>query len=40
MYQGQQNDYQRSGHGAGYPQVVDTYDPYGNPQSVIIPNPW
>jgi len=24
----------------GYPQVVETYDPYGNPQRVIIPNPW
>ena len=36
MYQG----YQQPAYNGGYPQVVDTYDPYGNPQRVIIPNPW
>lgn len=40
MYQGQQQDYQPSGYDGGYPQVVDTLDSYGNPQRVIIPNPW
>lgn len=36
MYQG----YQQPAYSGGYPQVVDTYDPYGNPPRVIIPNPW
>ena len=24
----------------GYPRAVETYDQYGNPRTVIIPNPW
>ena len=36
MYQGSQ----QPAYNGGYPQVVDTYDPYGNPQRVVIPNPW
>lgn len=40
MYQGQQQAYQQSGYGGGYPQMLDAYDPYGNPQQVVIPNPW
>jgi hypothetical protein len=27
-------------HDGGYPKVVDTYDQFGNPRSVIIPQPW
>jgi hypothetical protein len=47
MYQGNQNGYQQGyqpqprGHGGGgYPAVVETYDQYGNPRNVIVPNPW
>jgi hypothetical protein len=36
MYQG----YQQPVYHGGYPQVVETYDPYGNRQRVVIPNPW
>jgi hypothetical protein len=35
MY-GRQPSYQ----GGGYPAAVPTYDPYGNPQTIIVPNPW
>ena len=35
MYSGQPG-YQ----GGGYPAAVQTYDQYGNPQTVIVPNPW
>ena len=35
MYSGQP-----SYHGGGYPAAVPTYDPYGNPQTIIVPNPW
>ena len=35
MYSGQPS-YQ----GGGYPAAVPTYDPYGNPQTIIVPNPW
>jgi hypothetical protein len=31
--------YQRAPYNGGYPQVVETYDPYGNPQRVIVQNP-
>jgi hypothetical protein len=24
----------------GYPAAVPTYDPYGNPLTIIVPNPW
>jgi hypothetical protein len=27
-------------YGGGYPALVETYDPYGNPQGLVIPNPW
>ena len=43
MYQGNQQGYQQQprGHGGGgYPAVVETYDQYGNPRNVIVPNPW
>ena len=43
MYQGYQQGYQqphRGHHGGGYPAVVETYDQYGNPRNVIVPNPW
>ena len=44
MYQGNQQGYQqqlhRGHHGGGYPAVVETYDQYGNPRNVIVPNPW
>ena len=43
MYQGYQQGYQqphRGHHGRGYPAVVETYDQYGNPRNVIVPNPW
>lgn len=43
MYQGNQQGYQPQprGHGGGgYPAVVETYDQYGNPRNVIVPNPW
>lgn len=36
MYQGQQQPV----YSGGYPQIVETYDPYGNPRNVIVPNPW
>jgi hypothetical protein len=35
MYSGQP-----SYKGGGYPAAVPTYDPYGNPQTIIVPNPW
>lgn len=27
-------------HGGGYPAAVPVYDAYGNPQTIIVPNPW
>ena len=30
----------RHGGQGGYPRAVETYDQYGNPRTVIIPNPW
>jgi hypothetical protein len=24
----------------GYPKTVETHDQFGNPSTVIIPNPW
>jgi hypothetical protein len=35
MYSGQP-----SHQGGGYPAAVPTYDAYGNPQTIIVPNPW
>lgn len=35
MYSGQPG-YQAG----GYPAAVQTYDQYGNPQTIIVPNPW
>jgi hypothetical protein len=35
MYSGQPG-YQAG----GYPAAVQTYDQYGNPQTLIVPNPW
>lgn len=29
-----------SGRQGGVPVVVDTYDAYGNPRRVVVPNPW
>ena len=43
MYSGQQGGFrghQQPPHGGGYPKAVETYDRYGNPQTIIIPNPW
>jgi hypothetical protein len=34
MYSGQ------PGYQGGYPAAVQTYDQYGNPQTLIVPNPW
>ena len=31
---------QPSNLGGGYPAAVPTYNPYGNPQTIIVPNPW
>jgi hypothetical protein len=35
MYSGQPS-YQ----GGGYPAAVPPYNAYGNPQTIIVPNPW
>jgi len=40
MYQENHQGYRNPHRGGGYPAVVETYDQYGNPRNVIVPNPW